>query len=203
MNLSIDCDGVLLDYQKGYIKNWEKHFGYTPELVNPNGFMFHERYNIPKLVGDELAEFQATFDEDFWGNLDPIPFALEGCKILHEAGFKLFCNTAIDPKFKNARANNLLKHGFVFEDVLPTPPAPSYNRRVDDSPKIDACKNINAVVHIDDYGPFFRGFPPEIRKIMIGSSTDGFVQLPFDVKMSDLVQSAHYIIMMRTMKVIK
>lgn len=166
-NLSVDCDGVLVDYVKGYISNWEKMFGYKPKLISPQGLLIHTRYDIPKLEGEELANFQTMFDNQFWENLEPLPGAIEACQILNSMGYTLYCNTAINPTFKAARAENLAKNGMVFADVLCNESPAMYDRTVDISPKASAVREINAIAHFDDYPPFFRGIDQNVQNVLV------------------------------------
>jgi phosphoglycolate phosphatase-like HAD superfamily hydrolase len=118
--IAIDGDGVLLDYNAAYATAWQRAFGETPMLTNPNAYWAVDRWSVRKLTGAELAHFRSVLDEDFWSTIPAASGALEACEELAGLGFDLVCVTAMEPRFQSARAQNLRDLGFPIRKVMAT-----------------------------------------------------------------------------------
>lgn len=101
--ITLDADGVLLDYSSAYAKAWERYSGLAPMEHQPYAYWPMERWGVPRLEGQDLVAFRRQFDEAFWGALPAIPGALQACQLLVQHGYELVCVTALDERFGQAR----------------------------------------------------------------------------------------------------
>lgn len=162
---AIDGDGVIFNYDKGYIDMWERAFGWRPELVNPHAILVVQKYGVPTLNEKELKHFKSFFDMKFWETLEFLPGAEEACKMLGER-FELHCVTALDHEMGPARKRNL--GDLPFKSVITTPIATDfYDRTTHASPKVDAVNSLNAFAFADDYLPFHRGISTSVFRGLI------------------------------------
>ncbi|CAF0748073.1 unnamed protein product [Didymodactylos carnosus] len=116
--IALDCDGVLLNYNKTYGLIYSQTFGQELIVVNPRSYHAKNMYNIT-MTDEEKIEFNRVFDG--WRNMPMFDGALEACNLLRAAGYELFCVTAIPEKFVQARLENLQKHGFSIDRVIGNP----------------------------------------------------------------------------------
>lgn len=91
MIIALDVDGVLLDYA-GSLDLWMRsHFSYmTP--AKQNIYALHERYNIPHLYMEPLANLFA--ESEHFRTLSPYRNAIPNVRKLYEAGHRLVAVTA-------------------------------------------------------------------------------------------------------------
>lgn len=160
--LAIDCDGVLLDYGQAYGMAWARAFGSAPTLVNPNAYWPMDRWGVPRLVGSELDQFRAVFDESFWNSIPAVAGAVEACHQLVRAGFVLVCVTALDDHNLEPRMKNLLDLGFPLSQVIATP-----HQAAGKSPKADVLNEMRPLAFVDDYAPYMHGVDVSIHKALI------------------------------------
>lgn len=64
--ITLDADGVLLDYSSAYAKAWERYSGLAPMEHQPYAYWPMERWGVPRLEGQDLVAFRRQFDEAFW-----------------------------------------------------------------------------------------------------------------------------------------
>ena len=151
--IALDADGVLLDYATAYAQAWFDAFGVRPQMTNPQAYFPREKWGLPVLEGDALAEFRAQFDSSFWSSLPALPGAVEACRDLHAAGYRLVVVSALPEEFAVDRHTNLLSHGFPVDAVYATPvlSSPTHN------PKASVLQKLQPVAFVDDYLPYLRG----------------------------------------------
>lgn len=184
--ITLDCDGVLLDYGLAYGNAWERAFCEKPILSNPQSYWPMARWGVPMLSGEKLEHFRSVFDQGFWSTIPPVEGALEACQKLVDAGFYLVCVTALDEHNLPARKQNIQDLGFPIQDVIATPHATSGQ-----SPKALVLNTLLPVAFVDDYAPYLEGVDPNIHKALIvrdpvGSPNVGEVLLLADSTHSDL-----------------
>jgi phosphoglycolate phosphatase-like HAD superfamily hydrolase len=185
--IAIDGDGVLLDYNTAYAQAWFKAFGERLVLKNSACYWPMERWNARRLIGEELEQFRAAFDLDFWSTIPAIPGALEACERLADRGYTLVCVTALDERFADARAQNLRDMGFPISRVITT-----RSEINGGSPKAQAIADLQPVAFVDDYAPYLVGVDPHVHLALvvrdpIGSPNVGeLLNIP-DSKHSDLL----------------
>jgi hypothetical protein len=99
-----DCDGVLLDWEKGF-NEWMSSKGYTK--VVEGIYDISKTYGLEKEVGKRLVR---EYNESAWmGYLKAFRDARSGVAKLYEAGYRFHCITSLslDKKAKRLRMQNL------------------------------------------------------------------------------------------------
>lgn len=166
--IALDADGVLLDYSGAYANAWAKAFGERPALRDPEAYWPIDRWAVERLRGDRLSTFRAAFDEQFWSTVPAIAGAVEACRRLVDAGYRLVCVSAMDAAFAAARQRNLEDLGFPIVEVISTG---SEVGRI--SPKAAALAKLQAVAFVDDYLPYHRGIMPPVHRALILRESNG------------------------------
>lgn len=99
-----DCDGVLLDWEKGF-NEWMTSKGYAK--VVEGIYDISKTYGLEKKVGKRLVR---EYNESAWmGYLKAFRDARSGVAKLYEAGYRFHCITSLslDKKAKRLRMQNL------------------------------------------------------------------------------------------------
>ncbi len=91
-----------------------------------------------------MERFRSCFDEVFWGGIPAIEGAVEACQVLTAAGYELVCVTALPEKFRQARQENLRRHGFPIEKVYAV-------EHSEGNPKVQVLNALAPVAFVDDY----------------------------------------------------
>jgi len=182
--IALDADGVLLDYNLAYADAWEKAFGIYPAEKDPAAYSALDRWDVEVLTGEKLAQLRQSFQEDFWSDIPAMESALEGCDLLHKAGYELVCVTALADDFADTRRKNLQKLGFPIKTVYTV--AHSESRR---SPKADILDVIKPVAVVDDYLPYLVGVRQETHRALIMRGGRGSPNLGEDLR---LISSQHH-----------
>ena len=166
--IALDGDGVLLDYNLAYAKAWEKATGKYPAERDLHAYWAIDRWDVERLSGARLEQFRACFDVDFWRSIPPLASSVEACHRLHEQGYDLVCVTALPEYLAHARLQNLRKHDFPIEKVLPT--AHSKEGR---SPKADVLEQLSPAAFVDDYLPYMLGVKGSVHKALVLREPNG------------------------------
>jgi len=166
--IALDADGVLLDYHQAYQAVWALAFGEPPAVKDPLAYWPQDRFDVSRLVGEELEFFRGHFDEIFWATIPAIHGSVEACNALDEAGYELICVSAFDNKYLAAREENLRNCGFPIGRVIATESGDNIV-----SPKSMALKEIQPVAFIDDYLPYLRGIPASVHSALIMRDPNG------------------------------
>lgn len=74
---ALDGDGVLLDYNLAYAKAWERATGRYPSERDIEACWAIGRWDVERLSGENLEQFRACFDVDFWSTTPPLASAVE------------------------------------------------------------------------------------------------------------------------------
>ncbi|UUZ71236.1 HAD family hydrolase [Polaromonas sp. P1(28)-8] len=160
--IALDGDGVLLDYNRAYAKAWERATGRFPAERDIEAYWAIDRWDVERLGGENLEQFRACFDVDFWSTIPPLASAVEACHRLHEQGYDLVCVTALSEDLADARLRNLRKHDFPIEQVFATAHSPGGR-----SPKADVLDQLKPVAFVDDYLPYMLGVGGSIHKALV------------------------------------
>jgi len=182
--IALDADGVLVDYHAGYAKAWQRAFGETLTVKDPDGYSVFDRYGIPRLGAEKRTQLRAAMDVQFWSTLPAMNGALEACNMLKDAGFGLVCVSAVKNKYRQAREQNLQDLGFPLEAVYAAPKTGTQTQ----SPKAAILSDLVPAAFVDDYAPYLVGVPQTIHKALILRAPNGS---PNKGKMLDLAQSTH------------
>lgn len=166
--VALDADGVLLDYHASYRDAWARAFGEPPALRDHQAYWPMDRWEVRRLVDQELAQFRACFDETFWSTIPAIEGAVDACHALRNAGIRLVCVSAIHAEFRDARLRNLKDAGFPIDEMIDTG-----NEIGIESPKASAIRSLNPVAFIDDYLPYMRGVPEHVHTALILREPNG------------------------------
>lgn len=166
--LAIDADGVLVDLHLGYARAWQRAFGTYPAERDPQAYWPADRWEVDRLDAERREQLRAMFDEQLWATLPALPGAVEACHRLHDAGFELVCVTALDDRFRTARARNLRELGFPIRRVLATGHVEG-----DRSPKADAIEQLRPLAFVDDYIAYMRGIPRYVHTALILRAPNG------------------------------
>lgn len=166
--ITLDCDGVLLDYGAAYGSVWERSFGERVELKNARAYWPIDRWGVRHLSGAELKQLRAHMDELFWSTIPAINGAVQACAQLRSMGYTLVCVTAIASRYLAARRQNLQDLGFGIETVIATD-ADVYQ----ESPKAAVLNALRPVALVDDYAPYMVGVSASIHKALIDRDPQG------------------------------
>ena len=165
--IALDCDGVLLDYNRAFAKHWHKFTGIAPIEIDPQAYWHMNRWTIQRLSGERLMHWRAFMDHDFWSSIPAIPGALEACKRLQESGHDLVCVTALHSEFAAARERNLRDLGFPISKVYTTGNERGIN------PKRAVIHEIEPEAFVDDFLLYFDGIEPKIHTALILREANG------------------------------
>lgn len=119
--ITIDTDGVLLDYHLAYRDAWHKTFGVIPNIREPLGYCPIDRWEVQRLTGSDLENFRESFDPQFWSTVPAIAGALDACLKLHRAEHELVCISGVEQQFQISRLDNLKALGFPMRGSAPKP----------------------------------------------------------------------------------
>lgn len=122
MNVLIDCDDVLLDWQRGF-RSWLRDIhGIRPHPSGPTSWQMTGWLGLPEADCLYLVkQFNASTD---FGCLPPIPDAVNAIANLRKDGRLLYVITSCgtDPTTISMREQNLLSaFGDVFAEVIGVP----------------------------------------------------------------------------------
>lgn len=152
--IAIDADGVLVDYHQAYKMAWQQAFEEELIEANPLAYWAKDRFAAKQLSMAERDKLREAMGYEFWAQMQALPGAVQACRDLKAAGYKLVCVTALSPQYQQARSQNLSQLGFDFDDVIATGNAVASDGT---SPKAATIRQLQADYFIDDYAPYFRG----------------------------------------------
>lgn len=165
--IGLDADGVLIDYHAGYAMAWEKAFGERLKVRNPNGYHPRHYWDVPTLdTAGRLHLLEHGFTREVWGSMPAMPGAVDACKLLRSAGYRLTCVTALNPDFGDARAANLRELGFQLEGVH------AVGASMQGNPKSAKIHQLQPVAFIDDYLKYLSGLPAGTWRALIEGRPD-------------------------------
>ncbi len=91
MLILLDQDGVLANFEQGFITNWHQRFGEEPPIAGQD-HLFYVRDRLPEHLRHHAAEIFGA--EGFFEQLPPIDGALHAAQALLEAGHDVRICTA-------------------------------------------------------------------------------------------------------------
>lgn len=175
--VALDADGVLLDYSLAYAGAWERAFGARPAEQDPQAYWPMDRWQVEHLAGDRLERFRSCFDEVFWSGIPAMEGAAEACQILTRAGYELVCVTALPEQFRQARQQNLRRHGFPIERVYTV-------EHSEGNPKAQVLNALGPVAFVDDYLPYLMGIDPAIHSALVERGGHGSPNTGEDLRLA-------------------
>lgn len=119
--IALDCDHVLLDYNKTWGNLYSNFFKKPITIANPDAYYAQEYWGVDWTDRDEeLLAFNHHFTLNGWSDMDALDGAIEATHILQDNGYKIFVVTRMPESGEKARSNNLNKLGFKFDSVIGT-----------------------------------------------------------------------------------
>ncbi len=179
--IALDADGVLVNYHAGYAKAWERAFGETLSVSDPDAYTAIRRYGLPRLGKEDRHRLREAMGTYFWSSLPPLDGALAACNALSEAGFRLVCVSAVKDQFREAREQNLRDIGFPLEAVYAAPKKGTDTR----SPKAAALETLKPIAFVDDYAPYLQGVSDDIHKALILREPNGSPNIGNNLKLAN------------------
>lgn len=117
----LDCDHVLLDYNKAWAELYKKYFKRELFATNPKAYYACEYWGVDwKDKQHEEQEFYDHFTHNGWRDMEALEGAIEATQILHDVGYKIFVVTRMPKCGEEARTANLKDLGFKFDSVIGT-----------------------------------------------------------------------------------
>jgi phosphoglycolate phosphatase-like HAD superfamily hydrolase len=164
----LDADGVLVDYLEAYAQAWERAFGRRPALRDVQAYSPRHYWDVPELRASEQFVLDSKgFTEHAWLTMSALPGAVEATQDLTAAGHRLVCVSALPTRFQQARADNLARLGFVFEDVIATGHSSLGN------PKREALRALQPLAFVDDNLLFHQALPRTIWRALVDARPNG------------------------------
>lgn len=161
--IALDCDGVLLDYSTAYAFLWERAFGQFPKELNPDAYSHFDRWDVKRLEAIDLDVLRYCTNYQFWSTMPAIEGSIKACHDLVSMGYDLVCVTALDPKNKQARMDNLKNLGFPIDVVYST--GSDFDGPV--SPKADTINKLKPAYFVDDFARYFYGVDSRLNRVLI------------------------------------
>lgn len=145
LKITLDADGVLIDYNTAASRVWGAAFGAIPEIKNPRAYHFHNKYHVD--LSDEAVKnhYYETFARQGWIDMPAMPRALEGCQMLVDAGYELHVVTAMPQEFVHFRRENFKDLKFPVASVTATGGAHAKG-----NPKKETLLALQPVAFVDD-----------------------------------------------------
>lgn len=160
--ITIDGDGVMVDYTTAYGRRWAQCFGTIPRVLDANAYWPRDVYSVEELEGERLEKFRHHGGDAFWQSFDALPGAVEACLKLSKAGFDLVCVTALTPQYGPARLANLRNLGFPIDKVYAT--GDDHDGR---NPKQELINELKPAAFVDDYLHYMQGIDPAVHTALI------------------------------------
>lgn len=179
--IALDADGVLLDFDAAYVNLWEKIYGYRPKELNPEAYWAFNRYDIPYLKDEELAEFKANFDDHFWENVPALPGAVQAVNRLYNAGYDIVCVSALPEQYAEQRQLGLYKQGFPPMSVFAVG-APADATQAHGNPKAKVLNSLKPICFVDDYLAYHEGVSDATMKVLIDRNPVGSPNHDLEIK---------------------
>lgn len=132
--VGLDVDGVLLDIESFWIKEFERITGTIPRKIN-NQYYFTRRYDISET--DALR----VWEEFNWSEIPAYDRAVEATETLKGEGHEVILCTCIDEAVRPTRMDSMKRNGFVFDDIVAVGMG---------NCKTDTYKRLNASIVADD-----------------------------------------------------
>ena len=136
--IALDCDHVLLDYNKAWAELYKKFFNQELFPTNEKAYYACDYWGV-NWNGREKDEqtFYDHFTHNGWRDMVAMEGAIEASHILKEEGYKIFVVTRMPPSGEAARSANLSDLGFKFDAVIGTGDSHKHNPK---KPYIEALK---------------------------------------------------------------
>jgi phosphoglycolate phosphatase-like HAD superfamily hydrolase len=136
--IALDCDHVLLDYNKAWAALYKNYFKKELFPTNHKAYYASHYWGVDWIGREhEEQEFYDHFTHHGWRDMKAMEGAIEATHLLHDAGYKIFVVTRMPPSGEVARSANLYDLGFKFDAVIGTGDSLEHNPK---KPYIEALK---------------------------------------------------------------
>lgn len=120
---ALDADGVLLDFNGGFLQVAQEVLG-RPLRQLSNAYRMSPRYGITQAERNQVW-LEMIHHPSGWRNLPPIPGAIEAVARLRAWGLRIQVVTAIPTALIDLRMANFEQHGLVIDGIDCVGDAPS------------------------------------------------------------------------------
>lgn len=174
--IALDCDGVLLNYNEAYKKLWFDAFnGEVLEVADPNAYWAEDMYRARHLQGAEYEHWSRIKEKaNFWGNMQPLPGAVEAVERIKDSGYQVIVVTAMNPKFIGSRTKNLQDLGFKIDGIW------AVKRVGDENPKAPFINALQPSYFVDDYHEYLKEISLNVNTVLIEPGKNGSPNLDAD-----------------------
>jgi len=146
MRIAFDCDDVLLDYIQGLVKFTEEGFGLKKSKEDMKAYSFEKFWGCS--IEEAISRADMFHRTQRFGELEPIPGAIDGVKKLKARGHDLIVISSRPDFTISDTAHNLRKHyGDAFSGIYLS--KNHYTKRGDKS-KGALCKEFDVDIMVDD-----------------------------------------------------
>ncbi len=136
--IALDCDHVLLDYNKAWAALYKKFFNKQLYATKEKAYYASEYWGVDwKGREEEEKAFYDYFTHNGWRDMEAMEGAIEATRILKEEEYKIFVVTRMPQSGEPARSANLHDLGFKFDAVIGTGDSYKHNPK---KPYIEALK---------------------------------------------------------------
>lgn len=150
--IALDCDGVILDYNKAYAQVWAHVTGAHPKVLRQGAYHATNEYAMEFVSDDHKSQFFDAFDIKGWLDMPALPGAVEACQMLDAAGFELVVVSSMPEHRDLHRLMNLQRLGIPVQRVIATGRKPG-----EINPKLRYLQELKPVAFVDDLVSNFTG----------------------------------------------
>lgn len=120
--IALDCDDVLLDYNKAWGKIYADFFNIEDiQPINSKAYFAHDYWGVNwSNRKEEHDAFNQYFHDNGWKNMEALDGAIEATEMLRDANYKIFIVTRMPEACEKDRTMNLNNLGFAFDAVIGT-----------------------------------------------------------------------------------
>ncbi len=153
--IALDCDDVLLDYNKAWGKIYSDFFNLNAiQPTNTRAYHADKYWGIDWINRkEEEKKFLQHFHNHGWKNMEALDGAIEGTKLLRKNGYKIFIISRMPESVEKDRTENLKKLGFEFDSVIGT----GHSKDKNHNPKKSYIEALRPDYFVDDLVANFHG----------------------------------------------
>lgn len=148
--IMVDCDGVLLDFNKGFAQSYYKLFNKHLSVVRENAYAAVREFGLEEY--GNYKYFTKLFEKNninIWEKLPELKNAVNPINRLIDKGYDVRCLTSMNPKYEKDRLYNLQSLGFKIDIVYPVCRSTAAQKGIR-NPKLEILKALKPIAFIDD-----------------------------------------------------
>lgn len=159
--IALDADGVLVHYNKAYGTIWNEHFEEQLSVVDATAYHATTYWGVSNPAKDH--PFWELFTLKGWRTMEAMDGAVEACKKLHAAGYRLVCVTSMPADKQQDRFDNLRDLGFPIDEVIATGSRFGFKG----NPKKEAIEELQPLYFVDDELRKLKDLPDSIHCVLV------------------------------------